>query len=100
MKHKLKSLKDKEEKVCSAARICFIDGKEFLKGMKHEHMCFSIIPKDSKEEVEEVPTEVVDMFKEFNDIVSDNVPDGLPLVRKISHKMDLVPGASFPNVDA
>ena len=48
MKHKLKPLKDKEEKVCSAARICFVDGKEFLKGMKHEHMCFSIIPKDSK----------------------------------------------------
>ena len=78
MKHKLKSLKDKEEKVCGSTRICFVDSKEFLKGMKHEHMCFSIIPKDSKEEVEEVP---VDMLGEFSDIV----PDGLPPVRKISH---------------
>ena len=43
VKHKLKPLKDKEEKVCSATKICFIDGNEFLKGMKHEHMCFSII---------------------------------------------------------
>ena len=49
MKHKLKSLKDKREKVYSAAKICFFDGKEFLKGMKHEHMCFTIIPKDNKE---------------------------------------------------
>ena len=65
VKHKLKSLKEKEEKVCSATRICFVDGKEFLKGMKHEHMCFSIIPKDSKEEVEEVPIEVVDTLVEF-----------------------------------
>ena len=40
VKHKLKSLKDKEKKVCSAARICFVDGKEFLKDMKHEHMFF------------------------------------------------------------
>ena len=32
--------------------------KSFSKGMKHEHMCFSIIPKDSTEEVEEVPIEV------------------------------------------
>ena len=48
VKHKLKPLKEKEGKVCSATRICFVDGKEFLKGMKCEHMCFSIIPKDSK----------------------------------------------------
>ena len=33
MKNKLKPLKGKEEKVCSAARICFVDGKEFLKGI-------------------------------------------------------------------
>ena len=91
MKHKLKSLKDKEEKVCSAAKICFFDGKEFLKGMKNEHMCFAIIPKDSKEEVEEVPAKVTHMLREFSDIASDNVPYGLPPVRKISHQMDLVP---------
>ena len=85
VKHKLKPLKDKEEKVCSAARICFVDGKYFLKGMKHEHMCFAIIPKDSKEEVEEVLAEVVDMLGEFFDIVLDNVLDGFPLMRKINH---------------
>ena len=78
VKHKLKSLKDKEGKICSATRICFIDGKEFLKGMKHEHMCFSIIPKDSKEEVEEVPTKVENMLGEFSNIVLDNVLDELP----------------------
>ena len=49
MKHKLKPLKDKEEKVCSAIKIYFFDGKEFLKGMKHGNMFFAIIPKDSKE---------------------------------------------------
>ena len=97
MKHKLKSLKDKEKKVCSAVITCFVDGKEFLKGMKREHVCFAIIPKDSKEEIEEVPTEVADMLGEFFDIVSNNVPDGLPPMRKINHQMDLVPRANFPN---
>ena len=58
MKNKLKPLKEREKKVSSAFRICFVDGKEFLKGMKCEHVHFSIIPKDSKEEVEEVPTKV------------------------------------------
>lgn len=65
VKHKLEPLKEKEENVCSSAIIYFIDGKEFLQGMKHEHMCFSIIHKDGKEEVEEVPTEVTDMLGEF-----------------------------------
>ena len=40
----------------------FFDGKEFPKVMKHEHICFSIIPKDSKEEVEEVPVKVLDIL--------------------------------------
>ena len=60
-------------------------------------MCFSIVPKDGKTKIEEVPAEVVELLKEFPDIVSDNVPDGLPPVRKISHQMDLIPGASLPN---
>ena len=85
MKHKLKSLKEKEEKVCGAARICFVDRKEFLKGIKHENMYFSIFPRDSKEEEEEVPTEVENALGEFSNIVSDNVLDGLPPIRKISH---------------
>ena len=60
-------------------------------------MCFAIVPKDGKIEVEEVPAEVVELLKDFPDIVSDNVPDGLPPVQKISHQMDLISRASFPN---
>jgi hypothetical protein len=37
------------------------------------------------------------LLNEFYDIVSDNVPEGLPLVRKISHKIDLIYGASLLN---
>ena len=53
--------------------------------------------KSGKEEVEDVPVEVADLLNEFQDIVSNNMPDGLPPVRKISHQMDLIPGASLPN---
>ena len=97
MKHKLKSLQETNEMICSAAKVCVIDGKKFLDTMRHEDVCFAIVPKDGKTDVEEVPTEVAKLLKEFPDIVSDNVPDGLPLVRKISHQMDLIPGASLPN---
>ena len=64
--------------------------------MKHKHMCFATIPKYSKEEVNEVPTKVVDMLGEFSDIVSDNLLDVFPLTRKINHQMDLVLEANFP----
>ena len=97
MKHELNFIREKEKNVCSAARICYVDGKEFLKGMKCEHMCFSIIPKDSKDAVEEVPTKFLDILGYFSNIVSDNVLNVLPPVRKISHQMDLVLGANFPN---
>ena len=97
VKHKLKPLQETNEVVCSAARVCVIDGKKFLDTMRCEDVCFAIVPKDGKMEVEEVLAKFVDLLKEFPDIVSDNVPNGLPLVRKISHQMDLILGASLPN---
>lgn len=50
-----------------------------------------------KEDSKELSVEVSVLLNEFQDIVSDNVPEGLPLVRKISHHIDLIPRASFPN---
>ena len=80
MKNKMKPLEKTDEKVCSAARVCIVDGKQFLEGMRCEHMCFSKISKDGKEVVEEASVEVTNLLEEFLDIVLDNVPDGLPLV--------------------
>ena len=73
------------EKVCCAARVCVVDGRKLLDTMKHEHVCFAIVPKDGKEKVEEVSVKVVDLLEEFLDIVSNNVLDGLPPLLKISH---------------
>ena len=84
VKHKLKSLQETNEAVCSATKVC-VDGKKFLDTMRREDVCFAIVPKDGKIEIEEVPTEVADLLEEFPDIVLDNVPDELPLVPKSSH---------------
>ena len=64
------------EIVCSAAKVCVVDGKNFLDAMRHEDVCFAIVPKDGKIEVEEVPVEVAELLEEFPDIVSNNIPDG------------------------
>ena len=61
--------------VFGAARLCFVDGKKFFDTMRHEDECFAIVPKDGKIEVEEGPTKVADLLKEFQDIVSDNILD-------------------------
>ena len=34
---------------------------------------------------------------EYGDVISDNVPEGFPPIRKISHQIDLIPGANLPN---
>ena len=48
-------------------------------------MCFVIIHKDGKEEIEYVPIEVAHLLEDFLDIISNNALDGLPPVYKISH---------------
>ena len=85
VKHKLKPLQETNEAVCSAAKVCVVDGKKFLDTMRCEDVCFAIVSKDGKIEVKEVPAEVAKFLKEYLDIVSDNVLDGLPPVWKISH---------------
>ena len=53
--------------------------------------------KTNQENVEDVPMEVVGLSHEFQEIVYDNAPEGLPHVRRISRQIHLILGASFPN---
>ena len=43
------------------------------------------------------PFEVQDVLNEHVDVMVDDFPTELPLVRSISHHIDLIPRASFPN---
>ena len=45
----------------------------------------------------DLPEEIKNMLNEFIDIVVDDLHDKLPLIRSISHHIDLIPGASLPN---
>ena len=37
------------------------------------------------------------LLEEYKEIVTNDIPDGLPPMRSISHCMDLIPKASLPN---
>ena len=60
-------------------------------------MCYALIPRKDKEGSSEIPLEVSNILSEFGDVISNNVPEGLPPVWQISHQIDLIPRASFPN---
>lgn len=83
--HKQKPMIKEGEKVCSSARICFVEGRKFLDGMNHQRMCYALIPRKEKEVSSEIPPKVLDLLSDFGDIISDNVPEGLPPVRKTIH---------------
>lgn len=73
------------------AIIYLVDGRKFLDGLRHENVCFALVPKKTKnsKHEEEQPEEIEDLLTEYEDIISNNVPDGLPPMRSISHCIDL-----------
>ncbi|XP_021306280.1 uncharacterized protein LOC110431500 [Sorghum bicolor] len=44
-----------------------------------------------------LPSAVLDLLQDLEDVFPDEVPAGLPPLRGIEHQIDLVPGASLPN---
>ena len=57
---------------------------------------YVLIGKEVSEETK-VPEEAVSSLKEFGDVLSDELPDGLPPLRDIQHQIDLEPGVMLPN---
>jgi hypothetical protein len=47
--------------------------------------------------VGDLPIEIQELLENFIDIVVDELPHSLPPIKSISHHIDLIPGASFPN---
>jgi hypothetical protein len=47
--------------------------------------------------VDDLPNEIQELLEEFTDIIVDELPHLLPLMRSVIHHIDLIPRASFPN---
>lgn len=44
-----------------------------------------------------VPSVVVPLLQEFNNVFPDDIPSGLPPLRGIEHQIDFIPRVSIPN---
>ncbi|XP_056694837.1 uncharacterized protein [Spinacia oleracea] len=58
--------------------------------------CVLVMLEENKED-QGIPDEITPLLREFNDIVPEKIPPGLPPMRDIQHCIDFVPGAVIPN---
>jgi hypothetical protein len=97
----LLSIKDKEVKPEVSNIVLLMSGKELLKEVKKkEDTQFIVVRKPrivlTSTRVDNLPEEIQNLLEEFANIVVDELPCSLPPIRRISHHIDLIPGASLP----
>ena len=69
---------------------------EFMEDVKEANMCAALIVKGEEQPMVEIPAKVQGLLAEFQSILGE--PQGLPPMRGIQHRIDLIPGASLPNL--
>jgi hypothetical protein len=100
--HMLLPIKDKEVKPEVSNIVLLMSGKELLsKVKKKEEPQFIVVRKPkivlTSTRVDDLPEEIQKLLEEFTNIVVDELPRSLPLIKSVSHHIDLIPGANFPN---
>jgi len=101
-KHTLLPLKDEARKEAPGNNVMLMSGKALLQEVKKdEQMHFAVIRRPkvilTSTNLDELFEEIKTLLTDFFDIIVDELPNALPPIRSISHHIDLILGASFPN---
>ena len=76
-------------------------GKEYLQQVEKAELTYVLVCKlrivTVKTNLTDLPEEIQEILSEYRDIVVDYLPNELPPRKNISHYIDFIPGASFPN---
>src|SRR4051812_3193876 len=54
-------------------------------------------PSSATNTLTNIPLSLMSLLQEFGDVFPDELPPGLPPLRGIEHRIDLIPGAQLPN---
>jgi len=65
---------------------------------KETNKRFALVVKEEVAPSIEVPGKMNLMLEEFKRVIQDELPEGLPPMRDIQHHIDLISGASLPNL--
>ncbi|XP_059436104.1 uncharacterized protein LOC132169032 [Corylus avellana] len=74
-------------------------GSKYIEEVKEAQDIIALVTEGTPGSIsQEVPEIMRLMLEEFQDIMSKEMPEGLPPMRDILHYIDLVPGASLSNL--
>lgn len=73
-----------------------INTKEIIKATKDNVVVYALVAKESPEQTVEIPPTVEPVFKQFQDVSPDDLPNSLPPMHHIQHMIDLVPSTTLP----
>jgi hypothetical protein len=71
---------------------------EFTKIFEESQIAFALLVKEVKGDRSTlIPGPVVPLLEQFQNLIPDEIPAGLPPMRSVQHCIDFVPDAVFPN---
>ena len=90
MKPMLELKSSKEESV-------LLSKGDFEKELNMGNVVYAVVVVEENDDASKLPSIMQEMLKEFEDVVPDEIPHGLPPMRDIQHQINLVPRAVLPN---
>ena len=99
--HKLLPMEEEDASRKPNPKTLLLSGKEYLQQIEEDEVNYALICKPkviiTSTKLSDLPIEIQEMLDNYCDIIVDDLPNELPPTRKISHHIDLIPGANLSN---
>ncbi|XP_020266906.1 uncharacterized protein LOC109842438 [Asparagus officinalis] len=85
-------------KINRKSAVSLYAAREFQKESLHVPFVFAVVNKGLTDSTHDIPEQLTSLLKEFRDIMPEEFPARLSLLRNIQYHIDLVPGSPLPNL--